>query len=186
MQTKNRSLTQWVDVFTEDLFSWAYKKVSDVELAKDLVQDTFLVASEKIDTFKGESSPKTWLFAILNHKIIDFYRKKGNKPVSLDNLSFTKFFTADGSWQTNKQPVNWDQEDGNLLDNTDFLKILMRCLEVLPDKWNSSIKLKYLMNKNTKYICQELNITSSNYWQIMHRAKLQLRDCINTNWFNAS
>lgn len=186
MQTKEKSLTDWVDTFTEDLFSWAYTKVSDVELAKDLVQDTFLVASEKIDTFKGNSSPKTWLFSILNHKIIDFYRKKANKPVSLDNLSFTKFFTGDGSWQNDKQPNNWDEDEGHLLDNTDFQRILAKCIEVLPDKWNSSIKLKYLMDKNTSDICQELDITSSNYWQIMHRAKLQLRECIDVNWFNPS
>ena len=184
MQTEQKSLSYWVDTFTEDLFSWAFQKVSDVELAKDLVQDTFLAASEKIDSFKGDSSPKTWLFSILNHKIIDFYRKKGNKPISLDSPSFSKFFTDDGSWHKEKQPNSWDEEDGHLLDNYDFKLILQKCIELLPDKWNSSIKLKYLMNKKSEYICQELDITSSNYWQIMHRAKLQLRDCIDVNWFN--
>lgn len=184
MQTEQKSLTYWVNSFTEDLFSWAYHKVSDVELAKDLVQDTFLAASEKIDTFKGNSSPKTWLFSILNHKIIDFYRKKGNQSVNNDNISFTKYFTADGSWHLDKQPESWEKDDEHLLDNTDFQLILKKCLEVLPDKWNTSIKLKYLMNKKSNDICEELNITQSNYWQIMHRAKLQLRDCIDINWFN--
>ena len=61
-----KRIADWVNQFTADLLSWASRKVPDTELAKDLVQDTFLVASEKINSFKGESSPKTWLFAILN------------------------------------------------------------------------------------------------------------------------
>ena len=32
-------------------------------------------------------------------------------------------------------------------------------------------------------ICKELQITSSNYWVLMHRAKLQLRECMDLNWF---
>ena len=128
MQAEEKSLTYWVDSFTEDLFSWAFQKVSDVELAKDLVQDTFLAAAEKIDSFKGDSSPKTWLLSILNHKIIDFYRKKGNKHISLDNPSFTNFFTADGSWHSNKQPGDWEEEVQHILDNTDFQKVLQKCI----------------------------------------------------------
>jgi RNA polymerase sigma-70 factor (ECF subfamily) len=64
MGTDNR-LSQWVEAYTSELYSWSYHKVSDTELAKDLVQDTFLAAAEKISDFKGESSPKTWLFSIL-------------------------------------------------------------------------------------------------------------------------
>jgi len=40
------------------------------------------------------------------------------------------------------------------------------------------------MDMESEEICQELEITPTNYWQIMHRAKLQLRECIENNWFN--
>ncbi|MCK5344766.1 MAG: sigma-70 family RNA polymerase sigma factor, partial [Candidatus Heimdallarchaeota archaeon] len=70
------NLTEWVESYTSDLYFWALHKVSDPEQAKDLVQDTFLAAAEKVQGFKGDSTPKTWLFSILNHKVIDFYRKK--------------------------------------------------------------------------------------------------------------
>ncbi len=49
MENKNEvNITQLVNQYTSDLFLWASYKVSDTELAKDLVQDTFLVAAEKI------------------------------------------------------------------------------------------------------------------------------------------
>ena len=177
------NITQLVDQFAGDLFSWASYKVSDTELAKDLVQDTFLAVAEKMDSFKGDSSPKTWLFSILKYKIIDHYRAKVKQPFSYDNQSFSSFFTEDGEWRAEKKPGNWDVDDGQLLDNVDFNEVLKECIEALPEKWSMSVKLKYLMSKKGEEICQELDITPSNFWQIMHRAKLQLRECIESNWF---
>jgi RNA polymerase sigma-70 factor (ECF subfamily) len=75
-EKKSPDIAQWVENYTSDLYAWARYKLSDEELAKDLVQDTFMAAAEKTSSFKGESSPKTYLFSILNHKIIDHYRKK--------------------------------------------------------------------------------------------------------------
>jgi len=177
------SLSNWVENYAKDMFSWAYHKVSEIELAKDLVQDTFLVAAEKIEKFKGESAPKTWLFAILNNKIIDHYRKKINQPINIENQSFSSYFDENGSWANNKKPQEWQFEDSNLLDDVDFQQVLQQCLDALPDQWSASVKLKYLMNKKGKEICQELNISTSKYWQIVHRAKLQLRNCVENNWF---
>lgn len=183
MTINNDKLSQWVEEYSSDLLNWAFHKVSDIELAKDLVQDTFLAAYEKIATFKGDSSPKTWLFSILNHKIIDFYRKKINQPISLDNQSFSTFFDEEGSWKLDKRPKDWKEEEVELLDNTEFREILNKCLGELPEMWNDSIRLKYLLGKNGDEICQELEITPTNLWQIIHRAKVQLRECVENGWF---
>jgi RNA polymerase sigma-70 factor (TIGR02943 family) len=180
---KNKDLSIWVETYTAELYKWAFYKVSDSDQAKDLVQDTFLAAAEKIDTFKSESSPKTWLFSILNHKIIDYYRKRVNQPLSIENQAYSNFFDADGGWRPEKSPKDWEDNDGQLLDDSVFQGVLTNCLDALPDKWSSSIKLKYLMNKNGEDICQELQITPTSLWQRMHRAKLQLRDCVEINWF---
>jgi DNA-directed RNA polymerase specialized sigma24 family protein len=72
--------------------------------------------------------------------------------------------------------------DGHLLDNTEFIDVLTFCLNKLPDNWSSAIHLKYLEEKDGHKICQELGISSSNYWQILHRAKLQSRVCLEKNW----
>lgn len=183
--SNNKILSEWVESYINDLYSWAFHKLSNSELASDMVQDTFLAAAEKFDSFKGNSLPKTWLFSILNHKIIDYYRKKINQTVSLENQSFSNFFEANGDWQESRKPKNWaDNHDKHLLDNDEFRDVLRECMEALPEKWSTCVKLKYLSGKNGKEICQELNITSSNFWQIVHRAKLQLRDCVDKNWSN--
>ena len=48
METKQSSVVEWVETYTNELYTWALHKVSDKELAKDLIQDTFLVAAETV------------------------------------------------------------------------------------------------------------------------------------------
>ncbi len=182
-QPKTINLSKLVENYTNELYSWAFYKVSDPELAKDLVQDTFLAAAEKMEGFKGDSSLKTWLFSILNYKIIDVYRKRIKQPIAMDDLAFSKFFDDDGSWLKTKYPKDWHEEEQHLLDDTEFQKVLKKCLDALPEKWSMCVKLKYLSGKNGEEICQELNIAPTNFWQIAHRAKVRLRDCVENNWF---
>jgi len=179
----NQNISEWVNLYTSDMLSWATFKVSDQELAKDLVQDTFLAASQKIETFKGDSSPKTWLFSILNFKIIDHYRTKTRQPVNFGEIPSSNFFNDDGDWLIDKKPSAWNNDQGNLLDDVDFNLVLKQCIDALPDKWSTSVKLKYILDKKGEEICQELGITPTNFWQILHRAKLQLRECLENNWF---
>lgn len=182
-QIEEINLSQWVELYTNDMYSWALHKVSDEALAQDLVQDTFLVAAEKSESFKGESSAKTWLFSILNHKIIDVYRKKVRQPVQAENQFLSVFFDSSEGWKQEKQPLDWDDDEEHLLDNVDFRKVLKKCMDALPEKWNTCMKLKYLSELSGESICQELDIAPTNLWQIVHRAKLQLRECIENKWF---
>lgn len=177
-------LNDLVEIYTEPMYSWAVHKVTDHELAKDLVQDTFLAAAESVDSFKGNSSAKTWLFSILNHKVIDHYRKKVRCPMSVEDDFMGRFFTSDGDWKMEARPQTWEEDEPHLLDNEEFLEVLQKCLEALPENWRTAVNAKYLLQKNGEEICQELNITPTNFWQIIHRAKLQLRDCVHTHWFN--
>jgi len=183
---KANQLEQWVEDYSQEMVSWAAHKVSDSDLAKDLVQDTFLAASEKIENFRGDSSLKTWLYSILNFKIIDHYRAKIKKPVNLGGNSFSTFFTENGEWNESHKPHNWEEQESHLLDNDDFNRILKMCMDALPESWGLAIKLKYLLSKKGEEICEELGVSPTNFWQIIHRAKLQLRECVDTNWFKGN
>ena len=57
--------------------TFALLRINNENLAKDLVQDTFLAAlAEASDILNGKSSERTWLTAILKNKIFDIYRQK--------------------------------------------------------------------------------------------------------------
>ena len=63
-------IQKWVAVYSDDLYRWALHKTSDKETVQDLVQETFLAAFKSLDKFQGKSQPKTWLFSIMNNKIM--------------------------------------------------------------------------------------------------------------------
>ena len=67
----------WVDQHGDSLFRFAVARVQDPETASDLMQDTFLAALRIRHTYAGRSSVRTWLVAILKHKIADHLRKIG-------------------------------------------------------------------------------------------------------------
>lgn len=185
---KNNILRDWVEKFSDELYSWANYKTSNHAVSEDLVQDTFLSALNGIEGFQHKSNPKTWLFAILNNKIHDFYRNRMKQ--SLTELQEEKDYTAYGhfdetqNWSNHKMPREWSMDnEPHLLDDEGFTMTLEDCLNELPEHWFLAVQFKYLLGRDAKAICQELNISTTNYWQILHRAKLQLRDCIELKWF---
>jgi RNA polymerase sigma-70 factor (ECF subfamily) len=173
----------WVNQFSDQLFSWAFHKTSSKETAEDLVQDTFVSAYHKIDSFQGKSQPKTWLFSILNNKIIDHYRKKSKQfVISADDYT-QQIKTTDGFFdEHDKWKKEADLNEQHWLDNPAFNSILLGCIKNLPENWQFIIQSKYILDKKSADVCQELQITMSNYWQISHRAKLLLKKCIELNW----
>jgi len=182
-----RLITDWVNLYSDGLYSWAYHKTNNKETAEDLVQDTFLAAYNSIDKLKNVSQAKTWLFSILNNKIIDYYRKKGKQKVFTQSETNSEsqtnnLFDGNGNWKNTE--VDWHWENDNLLDDIDFNVILKTCIGSLPKRWEVAITSKYSLDKSPKEICKELGISSSNYWQIVHRAKLQLKICVEKNWNN--
>lgn len=180
----NEVMKSWVTLFTHSMYEWAYYKVSDKATAEDLVQETFLSAFQSMDRFKQESRPKTWLFSILNHKIIDHLRKKVKNPLMDEGSGgLDRYFDHHGEWDASARPQEWMNAEGHLLDHSDFRATLDECMQRLPGSWSAALQLKYLSEKDGKEICQDLQISPSNFWQILHRAKLQLRKCLEVHWF---
>ncbi|MCF8369102.1 MAG: sigma-70 family RNA polymerase sigma factor [Bacteroidales bacterium] len=169
------------------LFNFAITRVNDEHIAEDLVQETFISALRNYASFEGKSKASTWLIAILKNKIIDHYRKKVReyKKESIDQLASTEdFFNTKGHWRKEQRPQAVDFSADQSLNQEEFYVVLQKCLTGLNDLQRMAFVLKHLEDVDTTEICKELQITASNYWVIIHRAKLQLRKCLEINWIN--
>ena len=176
----------WVKNYADYLYSYACTRIDDNELARDLVQETFLAALGSWGKFDGRSSEKTWLTAILKNKIFDVYRKKSsssNKQTISINCSETdEFFEESGHWKEGQYPECFGIEEPLALENKEFASILKSCLKKLPDLWKSVFTMKHIDEESSDNICEKLGLTSANFWVISHRAKVNLRDCLQMNW----
>lgn len=185
----------WVDEFSDEFFRFAVGRVKDHAVAEDLVQDTFLSALKSLPNFRGDCPEKSWLYNILRNKIIDHFRKKTNQELkhsSSDNESqnedtfLNRFFHHSGKhsehWMSDANPKKWAVSADSIMEDKEFMEFLMLCLSYLPETWSKVFSLKNIEDYSTKEICKELAITPSNLWTIIHRAKLQLRSCLEKNW----
>ncbi|MES2798986.1 MAG: sigma-70 family RNA polymerase sigma factor [Bacteroidota bacterium] len=184
----------WLDKYADYFVSLAMLKVANRALAEDIVQDTFLSALTHIANFRGEASEKTWLLSILNNKIIDSYRKKDVLKNSTDYLTqtsdsfYSNFFNKEtfneAHWKIEKAPNDWLPEQEAKMNSTEFFAIFSLCLKKIPEKLRVIFIAKYIDELDAKEICKENEISSSNYWVMIHRSKLLMRECLDKNWFN--
>ncbi len=175
----------WLDTYGDELYRFALGRVGGDEVqAEELVQETFLSALSALDTFRGEASERTWLFVILRRKIIDFYRRRARHPeVSLDAVTpagpvEAAFFRPEnGHWRPEQYPAAWQTADG-ALEQQELQATIRGCQQKLPPQHAAVFAMRFVEELTAEEICQELAITPSNYWVIVHRAKLQLRRCL--------
>lgn len=177
--------TTWVDRHGDYLFRYALARLRRREAAEDVVQETFLAAVRGKDQFAGASSERTWLVAILKRKIVDQLRRKHReRPASeltdadgwADDL-----FDARGHWK--EKPARWASDPGAAFEREEFWAAFRVCLGKLPGRLSDAFTLREVEAMDGPDVCKALNISASNLWVMLHRARLRLWQCLGNNWF---
>jgi len=74
------------NIFRGQLRSYLLRITASIQDTEDLLQDTWIKGTEKIDTFRGNSSLKTWVFTIASNLAIDRQRKKKRWPENVTDI----------------------------------------------------------------------------------------------------
>jgi RNA polymerase sigma-70 factor (ECF subfamily) len=177
---KEQNIADWFKVYGDELYRYARSRVNSAEEAADLVQDTFVSALKQVQNKTEVAHPKAYLYTLLKARVADYYRKAA-KAIKLFAEPFeSDYFDADGYWLAAGGAIAAHSEA--LLDDPDFILVFEACKQKLPNATQLILKMKYLDQLSSKEICQELDIAATQYWQLMHRAKLALRKCLGNNW----
>jgi len=171
------------------LLRYARLHLRDAAAAEDAVQDTLVAALQAATTFRGESALQTWLIGILRRKLIDQLRRRsatvsatefdsGDDPGLLERL-----FARDGHWAA--PPQAWQQPD-TAFEQADFYAAFAACVQSLPERTARTFVLREVDGLEAAEICKELGLSASNYWILMHRARLRLRECLEKRWFGGT
>jgi RNA polymerase sigma-70 factor (ECF subfamily) len=177
--------SEWVDRYGDPLFRYAILRVRDRAASEDLVQETFLAALKGRATFSGDSSEFTWLVGILKHKIVDLFRRQGRETPWDDGdragSAGAESFDAAGHWISG--PVEWGANPADLYRQKDFLAQLEKCLGALAPNHANAFTLREMEGLGTGEICKVLGVSETNLSVILHRARMRLRECLETHWF---
>ncbi len=107
---------------------------------------------------------------------------KGVDATNSDDTDTDFFDHNDGHWREQHRPAELGIEQADALENKEFQKILEACMKKLPALWFSVFSMKHIDDETTEMICSELKLTSSNFWVIIHRTKVNLRSCLQKYW----
>jgi RNA polymerase sigma-70 factor, ECF subfamily len=160
------------------LLRFARMQLRNDALAEDAVSETLLAMLEKPDNFEGRSSLRTYATGILKFKVIDLLRQRGREVAiepaedeSLDD-AIDALFVADGHYAS-PPPASQAQ----------FLEVLQTCVERLPPRLSRIFMMREWLEREMGEICAELGITANNAGVMLHRARVQLRECLAQRWF---
>jgi RNA polymerase sigma-70 factor (ECF subfamily) len=179
------NINHWLNEHGDYLYRFALARLRDTHQAEDAVQETMLAAI-KNNNFDGASSARTWLTGTLKHKIIDLQRKQIREQaisdlVDLDSSDTTMddFFDNTGHWLDTPQTLTMPD---NALEQKQFLTILGNCIDKLPAKLAAIFTMRDVQEIENENICKELDITATNAWVMLYRARMGLRKCLELNW----
>jgi RNA polymerase sigma-70 factor (ECF subfamily) len=174
---------KWVDRYADYLYNYTIVRVNDHEIAQDLISETFLAGLSSKDNFKGEASERTWLISILKRKIIDYYRKiNSNKGKAEVRISYNDE-ESEGDWLEERVKDPFDKTAEDTFENEELGIAILNCMESLDERQAQIFKMKTIDNFDTEAICNEFDITPSNLWVIIHRARRAMVECLEKNWF---
>ncbi len=183
----------WLDLYGDELYRYALLQLHDASLAEDMVQETLLAALQGKDRYTGNAAVKTWLTGILKHKIIDHIRKQIRESPrndidqrldeTLTGESTQTLFDTRGHWII--MPQDWGNPE-KCLEQDYFWDVMRLCLARLNILQSSVFNLKEISGLSNEEICKELDITTTNCWVLLYRARTGLQQCLETNWFDGS
>jgi RNA polymerase sigma-70 factor (ECF subfamily) len=168
---------EWLEAYGDFLFNLAVRQVRDETAAEDLVQETFLAALKARDTFRGQSSNRTWLVGILRHKIYDHWRR-----VCRERLVQSDETSARPDQEAWDEPVLWAPEveaeclePSRRMELAEFRQALETALGKLPSRIAQVFQLYSVEERSNYEVCDRLGISENNLWVMLHRARKQLR-----------
>lgn len=173
-----------VEALRPQLLRFARSQLRNDAWPEDAVSDTLLAALEKPDAFAGASQLKTWLVGVLKHKVVDQLRRHTREATVLttedgEDLD-ESLFDRSGHW-TDK-PQDWGSPEA-ACGQRQFFEVLEACCDHLPATQGRVFMMREWLELDTEDICKELQITSTNLWVLLHRARLRLRECLQQRWF---
>lgn len=157
------------------MFGYARLRLFDADSAEEAVQEALLAAWRSRDSFRGDSSERTWLIGILRHKVFDAITDRARKGRAESADEFVD--TANPMFSAG-QFVEIQHRWGGEVDGIEIRRALTAALETLPDQMRQAVVLREIDGLSGQFVCEIMGISETNLWTLVHRAKTRLRVCL--------
>lgn len=154
--------------YAQPIYAFAYRRTSDVAIAQETVNDTFLLLWKGNASFAGQSSFKTWLLGIAKHKMLDILRSRGR------------------AWEREEELTPEEENHAASTDTSGYALLLAKqqgehlqvCMEKLSEAQMACVHLHFVEGQTLAQIAQVLDIPANTAATRVHHARRKLRDCM--------
>lgn len=167
-----QAFTRMVGTYHQSMLALARSLVGDA--ANDIVQESWLSAYGALPSFEGNSTIKTWLLRITTNQALSHLRSNQRKRevTGVDDGLDERFDDA-GRWR--RPPAPWHHDSPEALVLSDELgELLDQAVNGLPALQKAVLQLREGDNLAVAEICKILDISSSNVYVLLHRARVRL------------
>jgi RNA polymerase sigma factor (sigma-70 family) len=169
-QCKENSRTAQFEVYNlyyKAMYNTALRIVKDIHWAEDVMQESFMKAFTKLDSFKGEVTFGSWLKRIVINHSIDSYKKISKNAAS--SIEDVLYKVSDGD----------DEQEG--FDFTGMkARQILECIKSLKDNYRLALTLLFVEGYDQEEISEIMNINAGNCRTLISRAKESLRQKIDS------
>ncbi len=166
--------SQLVSMYSGRIYNLGLRMLRNNEDAEDMLQETFITAFQKIDSFKGKSSFYTWIYRIGVNIALGKLRKQSRMQISysIQEPDFENLHGLDIS--------DWPEYIETKVSDEEFRIALKVALDDLDEKYRSVFVLRDLEGLSTTKTSEMLELSESNVKVRLMRARLFLRDRMST------
>ena len=177
---------KWLELYGDYLFRYALLRLRNRAAAEDAVQDTLLAGIKGFERFDGRVEVKYWLRGILRNKIVDSIRAS----VKQSNITEREREQIDPpeNWLfkyagiPGREPASWGFDPSAAFQQEEFWKVFHSCVSKLGSRQRQAFILRELEDVSSEEVCKLMDISPNNLWVIIHRARKQLKLCLQKNW----
>lgn len=163
------------DRFFPRLYRFALARLPrDPDAARDVVQQTFCQAIEKLDTYRGEAALYTWFCQICRNALADHYRRNdrlAGRVVLLEDRPDARAILESLAASASDEP-----ETGALREQVH--RIVEATLDALPGRYGEALEWKYIDGLSVREIAGRLSLGEKAAESLLTRARTSFREAI--------
>jgi RNA polymerase sigma-70 factor, ECF subfamily len=178
------AFTMLLEMYQNAMLRIAQVYVHDREVARDVVQETWIAVLQGIQRFESRSSLKTWIFSILVNRSKTRAQREG-RYVPMADLVDTdeptvepeRFLPADHKNKDHwvAHPMDWDTVPEDHLLSQETQRVVKDTIQGLSAHQREVITLRDVEGLSSEEVCNILQITETNQRVLLHRARAAVR-----------
>lgn len=171
------SFNRLVLAYQDIIYAQAYHMMGEQHSAEDATQVAFISAYRKLNSFRGGSF-RAWLLRIVTNACYDELRRRKRRPTTpLEPLDDDNEEVESPPWL--EDPSESPEES---VARAELRGAIQRCLEALPDDFRSVVVLVDIQGFDYREASQAIGKPVGTVKSRLSRARVQLRDCLQSVW----